>query len=356
MTIPEKMDAVVLYGPNDFKVEQVPVPKPGQNEVLCKVVATAICGTDVHIIEGHTAGRWPKSFPYILGHEWAGEVVVLGEKAEAYGWKIGDRVAGTSHVGCGVCRMCTTGRYNLCENYGNEGIHRQYGHYSQGCYSQYMVNNIKAIHKIPDHMTFEEAALVDTTSIALHSINRVVVEPGDTVAVFGPGAMGLLAVQCAYAVGAARVVVVGSGERLQKAKEYGAEIVNYRETDPVKAILELTGGRGVDASIDCASTSDTVRQCVEVLRKGGRVSYTGIPFEPVALPMQEIVLKELDLNGVRANRGTCEQCIPLIARGKIDVKSLVTHSFPLKEYAKAFYTFKNRTDGALKVILYPHKQ
>lgn len=353
MAIPKQMDAVVLYGPHEFKVEKVPVPTAGPYEVLCKVKATSICGTDVHIIEGETKGRWPKSYPYVLGHEWAGEVIALGDKADAYGFKVGDRVAGTSHVGCGVCRMCTTGRYNLCENYGNEAIHRQYGHYSQGCYAEYMTNHIKAVHKIPDSMTFEEASLVDPASIALHSINRAGITPGDTVCIVGPGALGLMTMQSAFIVGAARVIVVGSGDRLQKAKTMGAEIVDYRTADPVKAVLEMTNGRGVDAAVDCAATTDTVRQCVQILRKGGSVAYTGIPFEPVQLPMQDIVLKELDLYGVRANRGTCEQVIPLIATGKMDVKTLITHQFQLKEYPRAFEVFKNRIDGALKVVLHP---
>ncbi|KUO63021.1 MAG: hypothetical protein APF84_10870 [Gracilibacter sp. BRH_c7a] len=354
MTISKEMNGVVLYGPNDFKVEKIPVPKPGPFEVLMKVKATAICGTDVGIISGKHPGKWPKSFPYTQGHEWAGDIVELGEYAAGFGWKIGDRAAGTSHAGCGFCRMCTTGRYNLCENYGKTEIgHRQYGHYSQGSFAEYMVVNIKSIHRMPDEMTYDQGALVDSTSISLHSVKRSGVNPGDTIAVFGPGALGILAIQCAHALGAAKVIVVGAGDRLETAGTFNATKVNYNEVDVVKTILELTNGRGVDASVDTAATEDTVVQAVQVVRKGGRVAFTGIPFSPVNLPMQDIVLKELDLFGVRANRGTCEEVIPMVSAGKIDVDAVITHHFPLTEFAKAYETFTKRIDGALKVILLP---
>lgn len=354
MALPKEMNGVVLYGPNDFKVEKIPVPKPGPFEVLMKVKATAICGTDVGIINGKHPGKWPKSFPFTQGHEWAGDVIELGEYAEGFGWKIGDRAAGTSHAGCGVCRMCTTGRYNLCENYGKTEIgHRQYGHYSQGSFAEYMVVNIKSIHKMPDDMTYDQGALVDSTSISLHSVKRAGVNPGDTIAVFGPGALGILAIQCAHALGAAKVIVVGSGERLQTAGTFDATTVNYAEQDVVQTILDLTDGRGVDASVDTAATEDTVVQAVQVVRKGGRVAFTGIPFNPVNLPMQNIVLNEIDLFGVRANRGTCEEVIPMIGAGKLDVDAVITHHFPLTEFPKAYETFTKRIDGALKVILEP---
>ncbi|MDN5345281.1 MAG: L-iditol 2-dehydrogenase [Clostridia bacterium] len=352
--LPVEMKAMVLTGVKEINLQTVPIPRPGPEDVLCRVKAVAICGTDPHIIEGAHQGRWPKAYPFIPGHEWAGEVVAAGEKAARFGWKAGDRVAGTSHAGCGFCRMCTTGRYNMCENYGREDLgHRQYGHYTNGAYAEYVVHSMKSVHKIPDSISFNEGALVDTTSIALHSIKRGHVQPGDTVAIFGPGPMGLLAVQCAYAVGAGRVLLVGAGERLAKGAQYHAELVDYKDRDPVQAVLEATGGRGVDVTVDCACTVETMVQSVQVTRKGGTVVFTGVPLQPVQLPMQKIVLEEMDIFGVRANRGTCEESIPLIANGKIDVKSLITHEFPLEEFPRAYEVFTKRIDGALKVILHP---
>ncbi len=352
--LPATMKAMVLTGVNEISLQTVPTPRPGPEDILCRVKAVAICGTDPHIIQGAYPGRWPKAYPFIPGHEWAGEVVAVGEKAAKFGWRPGDRVAGTSHAGCGFCRMCTTGRYNMCENYGREDLgHHQYGHYTNGAYAEYVVHSMKSVHRIPDRISFDEGAIVDTTSIALHSVKRGRVQPGDTVTVFGPGPMGLLAVECAWAVGAGRVLLVGAGDRLAKGAQYQAELVDYTARDPVSALLQATGGRGADVSIDCASTADTMIQAVQATRKGGTVVYTGVPLEPVQLPMQKIVLEEMDIFGVRANRGTCEESIPLIASGKVDVKSLITHVFSLEEFPRAYEVFTKRIDGALKVILHP---
>ena len=137
------MQALVLTAPHAFVVKEVPCPSPGANEVLCRVRAIAICGTDAEIIEGTFKGRWPKAYPFIPGHEWSGEVVEAGEIAREFGFVPGTRVAGTSHSGCGYCRMCRIGRYNLCLNYGREDLgHRQYGHYTQGAYAEFVTQTI----------------------------------------------------------------------------------------------------------------------------------------------------------------------------------------------------------------------
>jgi L-iditol 2-dehydrogenase len=353
--IPVTMRALVLTAPRAHEVrDDVPTPRPGPMEVLCKVDAVAICGTDLHIYEGRVPGRWPRSYPYIPGHEWSGTVVVVGPGADALGWKVGDRVAGTSHAGCGYCRMCTTGHYTQCDNYGKEPIHHQYGHYSQGADAQYVVHSIKSVFKIPDELDLPLGAMVDTASIALHSVKRPGINPGDVAVVVGAGPMGFLTADCAYALGAGHVIVTGSGERLDKARELGFDVINYREEDPVAAVRERTDGKGAHVAVDTGGTASSIRQSVDVLRKGGRVAFTGVPIEPVELPMQKIVLEEIDLYGVRANRGTMEEVIPLIMTGRVRVEPLVTHTFPLERYGEALHTFAERVDGALKVLVRPN--
>jgi len=348
------MQALVLTAPHAFEIGDIPKPEPKENEVLCRVRAIAICGTDTEIIEGSFKGRWPKAYPFTPGHEWAGEVVSAGPVALEYGFAPGTRVAGTSHSGCGYCRMCRTGRYNLCFNYGREDLgHRQYGHYTQGAYAEYVVQTIKSVFKMPDAMPFDVGALCDTASIALHSAKRAGIEPGDIIASVGSGGMGLLVAMCAKALGAARVIVVGGGRRLDRARELGFETVDYHSGDPVASVRELTGGRGVDAAVDSAGTSDSIRQSIGVLRKGGRVAFTGIPKDPVQIDMQKIVLEEIDLHGVRANRNTMEEVIPLIADGRIPAAKLITHHFKLADFGQALKTFNERVDGALKVIVEP---
>jgi L-iditol 2-dehydrogenase len=196
--------------------------------------------------------------------------------------------------------------------------------------------------------------MVDTASIALHSVKRPGINPGDVVVVVGAGPMGLLTADCALALGAGAVIVTGSGERLGRAAELGFTTVDYRQQDPVAAVRELSGGRGANVSIDTAGTSQSIRQAVDVLAKGGRVAFTGVPTDgDTPLPMQKIVLEEIDLFGVRANRNTMEEVLPLIVSGRVRVKPLVTHRFPLEAYGRALETFAHRVDGALKVLVQP---
>ncbi|HEX8968198.1 MAG TPA: alcohol dehydrogenase catalytic domain-containing protein [Chloroflexota bacterium] len=353
--LPRVMRAVVLTEPGHHEIrDDVPVPRPGPLEVLCQVDSVAICGTDLHIYEGRFPGRWPRSYPFIPGHEWSGTVVEVGSGAADLGWQVGQRVAGTSHAGCGYCRMCRTGRYNLCDNYGREPLHHQYGHYSPGADAEYVVHSIKSVFPLPDELELAYGAMIDTASIALHSVKRPGIQPGDVVVVVGAGPMGLLTADCALALGAARVIVSGSGDRLQRAAELGFSVVDYRSQDVVREVRQLTDGRGAHVAIDTGGTLSSIRQSVDVVRKGGRVAFTGVPTEgDAALPMQKIVLEEIDLFGVRANRNTMEEVMPLIVSGRVRVKPLVTHAFPLEAYGEALRTFAERVDGALKVLVKP---
>jgi L-iditol 2-dehydrogenase len=347
------MRAVVLTRPGveGVTIQDVPVPCAGPMELLCKVDTCFICGTDPHIIRGDYPGFWPKSYPFVPGHEWSGTVVAMGAGAEDFGSRVGDRVAGTSHAGCGYCRMCRGGRYNLCESYGDESRgHRQYGHYTAGAYAEYVVHSVRSVTRLPDELGLEEAALLDPASIALHTVKRGVMDPGDTVAIIGPGPMGLMVLLCALALGAGRVLMVGRGERLRVAAELGAEPVDFTASDPVAAVREMSGG-GAQVVIECAGTATTLAQAVEMARKGGHVSVIGIPLEPAALPVKKLVLEEIDLHGVRANRGTCEEVLPLLRSRRIDPRPLITHRFGLEEFPEALETFEQRQEGAIKVAV-----
>jgi L-iditol 2-dehydrogenase len=347
------MRALIVHEPNRFSVEDVERPRPGRYELLCRVKAIAICGTDPHIIQGDFPGFWPKAFPFIPGHEWTGEVVELGEGAADLGWETGQRVAGTSHAGCGFCRLCVEGRYNLCENFGDERLHRQYGHYTQGAYADYVVHSVKSVFAVPDELSDEEAAMLDPTSIALHTVKRGAHAPGDTVAVIGAGAMGLLVSECARALGAGRVLVVGRGARLEKAASLGHETIDFTEEDTVVAIRERTGGRGADVVLECSGDPVAVGQGVEAVRKGGRVAAIGIPPGAGTVPLRRLVLDEVEVVGVRAAAGEMPEAIALVAAGKIALRELVTHRFSLEDYAEAYRVFTEREDGALKVIVRP---
>lgn len=347
------MKALVVTEPNEFSIEDVADPEPGVFEVKCRVVAVAICGTDAHLLRGDYPGFWPPGFPFIPGHEWAGEIVALGEGAELLGWEIGDRVAGTSHDACGYCQKCVEGRYNLCENYGKPGLHRQYGHNYQGAFAEYVVHGAKSVFRLPAELSFDEGAVLDPASIALHTANRGGNRPGDTVVVFGPGPVGLLTADAARVRGAGRVIVVGRGSRLAKAAEMGSEVVDYTGEDPVAAIRSATDELGADVVLECAGVPETYQWSLDVLRKGGRVASVGIPVTDVKLSLQKLVLYEFELVGSRASAGEMVHVIPLVMDGRIRAGDLVTHHFPLDDFAEALDTFNERRNSALKVILQP---
>ena len=347
------MRALVVSEPNAFAVRDVPRPQPGPNEVLCRVRAIAICGTDPHIIQGHYPGFWPKDWPLVPGHEWCGDVVELGPGAEIFGWTAGTRVAGTSHAPCGFCRRCVEGRYNLCERFGDMRVHRQYGHNADGAYAEYVVHSIRSVFPVPDELSDEEAAMLDPTAIALHTVKRGAPAPGATVVVVGPGVMGLLVAECARALGAGRVIVIGRGARLARAGELGHETLDFTAEDPVEGVRERTGGAGADVALECSGDPAALGQCIELLRFGGRVAVIGIPMEGAHVPLQRAVLGEIDIVGVRAAAGEMPEAIALVAAGRIRLAELVTHRFALEDFREAYDTFVERRDGALKVIVRP---
>ena len=354
--IPEKMRALILTKPGEFEIQEVPVPAPGPYEVLCRVRGVAICGSDPEIIRGDLAGYWPPSYPFTPGHEWAGEVVAIGENVSNF--KPGDRVAGEPWKGCGFCCNCLEGRYNLCENYGEpETGFRHYGFISPGAYAQYNVYSIKSISKMPPGISFREGALVDTAGVALHGLELTGITPGGTVAIIGPGPIGLLTMLLARSMGAATVIVVGRGSRLEAAGRLGADrLIDFEKEDPVETVRSAANGLGVNEAFECSGAKGTFNQAVRMVRKGGRIALLGVPegefMEP--LPFKYICRNEIAIFGSKADPNVKHKVISLISSGQLAVKGLITHVFPLEEFDKALDTFVNRRDGAVKVVIEPN--
>jgi L-iditol 2-dehydrogenase len=353
-SLPETMRALVVLEPSVFEIQQVPVPEPGPDQILARVRAVSICGTDVHLVRGDYPGFWPPSFPFIPGHEWAGEIVALGPGAERHGWRIGQRVAGTSHDACGVCQKCVEGHYNVCENYGVPGLHRQYGHNVQGADAEYVVHGVKAVFPLPDGLSFAEGAVVDPASIALHVANRGNVLPGDAVAITGGGAIGLLSADAALVRGASRVMIIEpSAGRRAKAASMGFETIDPGEADPVAVVRDRTAGLGADVVLECAGVPVTVGWALAMLRRGGRCAAVGIPTKGVEIATQRLVLDELELVGCRASAGEMRRVMPLVEQGRIRVRDVMTHRFDLAEYGEAIRTFDDPSSGAIKIIIEP---
>lgn len=354
--IPKTMQALVLLSPGEFEIREVPTPEPGPQEVLCRVRAVAICGSDPEIIRGDLAGIWPPSYPFIPGHEWAGEVVSVGEGVSNF--TPGDRVAGEPHKGCGYCRNCLGGRYNLCENYGHpETGHRHYGFVSPGAYAQYIVHSIKSITKMPPTVSFRDGSMVDTAAVALHGLELTGVTPGGTVAIIGPGPIGLIAMRLARNLGAAKIIMVGRRSRLAAAGKLGADIlVDFEKEDPVDAVRTISNGLGINEAFECSGAKGTFDQAVRMVKKGGRIALIGVPPANIVeeLPFKYIVHNELAIFGSRADPNTTWKIVQMVSSGQLVLEDLTTHSFPLEEFEKALDTFVNRRDGAIKVVVEPN--
>ena len=323
---------------------------------MLHVKSTTMCATDQKIFAGQFPGT---RFPHIPGHEFAGEVVELGHGVDD-AVCVGDRVGVEVHVGCGRCPRCLEGLYQLCLNYGRiETGHAHIGFTVAGGLAEYVAVSIKALHRLPAELTWDQGAFCDNIGIALYAVERGGLRPGEQVVVIGPGAFGALAVQVAHAMGAARVILVGTRpERVQRLQGLADAVVVGGEQDAVlQARLALGGDGGADLVIEFAGTPEAARQAIQLARRGGRVvlaGATGPGRELRGVDLSTIVRGHLDIYGSLANpRGISGRGLQLIARGVVDVRPLITHHFPLAQFAEAWATFVERRAGAIRVMLHP---
>ena len=217
------------------------------------------------------------AYLFTSGHEWSGEIVVLGH--DVIDLQIGGRIAGQAHKGCGYSMNCLVGRYTPCGNYSrSETGHRHYGFISPGAHAQYIAISIKSINRIPAAMTFHEGMFADSAGAGLHALELTGVTPGGTIAIIGTGAIGLITMRLARLMGAARVIAIDHGARLQAARVTGMDVlIDFERGAPAQAVRAATNGRGVDEVIECSDAAGTFRQAVEMERRGRRVAWLGTP-------------------------------------------------------------------------------
>lgn len=356
MALPKTMKAAVLFGEGDLRlVDDYPVPQPGENEVLIRVAACAICGSDPKIL----AHGWPNHPPYgqfIFGHEYTGTVAAVGEGVTSF--EIGDRVCVEPHKGCGICDNCRDGLYNTCLNYGDRSKgHRHYGFSSNGGYAEYACNHINSVYRVPAAIALEEATLLTTAATSLYGIRRIGgIQAGETVAVFGPGAIGLMGVLLARLMGAGTIILTGTrSSRLELGWDMGADVtLNVRDEDPVERIFDLTGGIGADAILECSGTTQAAVDAVGCCKKNGRIALVGIYAEPAPLDVNKVVQWNITVAGSKAEgERSMAQAIALLNQHQADLSPLVTHTFPLDRIHDAFETAEKRLGGALKVLVKP---
>jgi L-iditol 2-dehydrogenase len=343
------MKALVLKDYNRFAVEEVPVPRIGPDEVLIRVKACGICGSDVHGMDGSTGRRRP---PIIMGHEAAGTIAETGPGVS--GWNAGDRVTFDSTISCGACWHCRRGEINLCDNRRVLGV--SCAEYRQdGAFAELVAVPARILYRLPDALPFEEAALVEALSIAVHAAARTPVCLGDTGLVVGAGMIGLLAIQALKLRGCALVAAADvAPERLAQARKLGADTgIDTRTEDAGAAMRRLTDGRGADVVLEAVGLPPTIRIAVDSVRKGGALTLIGNFAPNVELPLQSVVTREVTLYGSCASRGEYPACLDLMARRSIDVRPLISAVAPLAEGPSWFTRLHDGEPGLLKVILTP---
>ncbi len=353
-TVPHTMRAAVIFGPDDLRVVEKAVPGPGSGEVLVRVEAASLCGTDLRIRAGSFFPAQPPPGTFTPGHEYAGTVVALGPTVDELA--VGDRVVAEAHRGCMRCANCVRGRYTSCLNYGRaDKGHRAMGMSVDGGFADYVVNHVTTLYRLPEAVSFEEAVMITTAGTSMYAIDTMGgLVAGEEVAVIGPGPVGLTAVQILRSLGAARVILTGTrSTRLELGSALGADVViDVRERDPVAAVLEATGGRGVDAVLECSGASEAVDQGLLMCRPGGRIVLVGYFHGPVTADLNRAVKSGLTLHAIRGegNRAV-GRAVALAARGLLTTAPLITHRFPLEAIGEAFDTFATRRGGAIKVVL-----
>ena len=343
------MKALILREYNHLEYEEVPVPQIAPDEVLVQVKACGICGSDVHGLDGSTGRRIP---PLIMGHEAAGVIVEVGSRVN--GWRAGDRVTFDSTIYCGECYYCRRGQVNLCDNRRVLGVSP--GEYSQdGAFAEYVAVPQRILYRLPDGLSFVHAAMLEPVAVAFHAAGRTPISLDDTAVVVGAGMIGLLVVQALRLSGCGQIIAVDlDQDRLDLAKRLGADVgLKSDETDAVANVLQRTGGRGADFAVEVVGIAPTVTLATQCIRKGGSLTLVGNLSPQVELLLQAVVTRQLTLYGSCALNGEYPACMNMIARGAVDVDTLISAVAPLSDGINWFRRLQAGESGLMKVILEP---
>jgi len=347
LSVPKTMSAWVIGGPDELIKVEKPVPVPARAEILIRIDAVAICATDLEIIHYGTPalieGGPPFNKNFTPGHEYMGTVAALGEGVDEFA--IGDRVTVEIHAGCGQCKRCRQGMYTSCLNYGlNYGDvkkgHRANGFTTDGGFTEYAVNHINTVIKVPDTMTDEEATLVVTAGTSMYGLTELGgLVAGESVVVTGPGPIGLLAVAVAKSLGANPVVLTGTRDsRLAIGKSLGADhVINVKNTDVVDAVKAIAGQQGVDYVVECAGSEVAINDAIHMTNRGGKIC---------------VVKNNMYLYGIRGEgRSATHRAMAFMAEKRFDASLIHTHTFALDDLPEALRYARERVDDAIKVVV-----
>lgn len=339
------MKAAVLQDYYKIAIEEVAEPEPAPGEVKVRVVATGICGSEIHAYKGTHPFRHP---PSILGHELAGDIVTLGAGATKFA--LGDRVTLNPQKVCGVCEECVAGNENRCGSKTMLGVQGW-----TGSFGEYIVAPERLVYRLPDHLSYEEGTMVEPLAVGVHGVRVAGVKSGDWVLILGGGTIGLCTLTAALAAGAGTAIVTDAMDfNLAKAREMGAAAtVNVRTQDLAKTVAEATGGRGVDHAFVTVGISPVLNQAIAGVKKGGQVVV-------IALFEGEVKLDDVFavVGGERVIRGSqtynpedVERALELIASGQVDAKRFITQSLPMSEVQRGFEIVDKKLEDCVKVVL-----
>lgn len=344
------MKSLLLSEYNHLEIVDLPVPALDPNEVLVKVEACGICGSDVHGYDGTSGRRIP---PIVMGHEAAGTIAALGR--DVTGFSIDDRVTFDSTVYCGHCEYCTRGEVNLCEHRQVVGV--SCGDYRRhGAFAEFVAVPQHILYRLPETISSSEAAMLEAVSVALHAVRLAPMASAETALVIGAGMIGLLTLQAAKAAGCSRVMIADVDQsRLNLATQLGANHALHSSGEALVAeVLRLTQGRGVDVVFEAVGRNETVAAAIDCARKGGAITLIGNIAAEVSLPLQKVVTRQLSLQGSCASAGEYPEAMALLVAGKIQVKPLITAVASLDEGPLWFERLHAREPNIMKVVLTPN--
>ncbi len=335
------MKALLLTAYKQMEVADFPLPTFGPDEVLVRVRACGICGSDVHGFDGSTGRRVP---PLVMGHEAAGTVAQAGSNVSDL--REGDRVTFDSTVSCNHCFYCRRGQVNLCDHRQVLGVST--GEYRRhGAFAEYVAVPRHIVYRLPDSLSFEQAAMIEAVSVAVHAVNLTPVVLGDTAVVVGSGMIGLLAVQALRLKGCGRIIAVDIDDaKLDMARRLGAdETINSRTSTAPNAVA--------DVAVEAVGATQPIQTAIASVRKGGSVTLIGNVSPTVELPLQSVVTRQIRLIGSCASSGEYPACIELLARGAIRVEPMITARASLDQGVEWFERLYGREPNLMKVILQP---
>ena len=341
------MKSLLLKEYLQLEVADFPQPQPGPDEVLIRVAACGICGSDVHGYDGTSGRRIP---PIVMGHEAAGVVAATGPGVSRF--KTGDRVTFDSTVYCGECQFCRRGEVNLCDR--REVIGVSCGEYRRhGAFAEYIAVPERILYHLPGTLSFPEAAMLEAVSVALHAVAVTGNVQGQTALVIGAGMIGLLTMQAVRANGAARVMIADvDPTRLSLAHSLAVdEALNLSGAELTQEILHKTGGYGVDVVLEAVGRNETIATAIDCVRKGGTVTLIGNITPKVELPLQKVVSRQIRLQGSAASAGEYPRAIELVAGGEIKVKPLITAVAPLEDGPEWFKRLYSHEPNLMKIVL-----